>query len=124
MSIKNNAIRFTLFASALLSTPAFAQSRFAAWENGEQIYVGPEDPRARSAFSAASDNKAPLVPITEGWGESAQTVFVEASSVMRDRNRSAFESVPMSFGFRTAPTAPTGGYRDPAVTELLRGSPP
>lgn len=123
MSIGKRAVRFALAASALVSSPVLAQNRFAVWENGDVVYVGPEDPRARSAFPAAQE-KAPLVVVTEGWGESAQPIFVEERTAMSARPQSAFDAVPMSFVSTRSRTTRVERYIDPALAELLRGTPP
>ncbi|MBR0682639.1 hypothetical protein GXW74_19255 [Roseomonas eburnea] len=97
MFVRDSAIRFAFVAGALLSNPVLAQDRFAVWENGDVIYVGPEDPRARGAFSAAPGPKAPLVSVTEGWGESAHTYSVEVTRAPVLPHASAFDSAPMRF---------------------------
>ena len=64
MSVRNRIVPAALFAGILVSNPVLAQDRFAVWENNEEVvYVGPSDPRACSAFAAATGPTVPASPM-------------------------------------------------------------
>lgn len=99
MTLTNNAMRFAILASALLTQPVLAQDRVAisvgSGEGAEVIYVAPGDPRARSAFGTVVDLKAPLVATWIGQGESGGVSYFEATSAAADVPHSAFGVMPL-----------------------------
>lgn len=97
MTMRYTAVRSALLASAFLGMPALAQDRVAIFTGGgegaEVVYVAPNDPRARSAFSAAPQDKFPLEAIVTATGDGLEVTYLSSGTAYPV---GAFSMVPLS----------------------------
>ncbi len=97
MTMRYTAVRSALLASAILGTPALAQDRVAIFTGGgegaEIVYVPASDPRARSAFAGAPQDKFPLEAIVTATGDGLEVTYLSSGTAYPV---GAFSMVPLS----------------------------